>query len=69
MEGRRHELEMLAVRREADDLFAENEEEKNRRKFNENKGFQESHLTQMVGVVIQSNYDLLIAIYDLIIAI
>jgi len=43
---RRKELEMLAVRREADTVFAKNEEEKNRRKFEEMKDLQAFHVGQ-----------------------
>lgn len=39
-ENRQKELEMLAVRREADELFARNEAEKQRRKFEEAKGLE-----------------------------
>ncbi|KAK2148070.1 hypothetical protein LSH36_518g02010 [Paralvinella palmiformis] len=39
-ENRQKELEMLAIRREADDLFALNEAEKQRRKFEEAKGLE-----------------------------
>ena len=46
-EDRRKELEMLAVRREADEVFARNEDEKRRRKFDEMKDLQNFHGSQL----------------------
>ena len=50
-EKRQRELEMLAVRREADDLFAHNENEKQGRRLEENKELQDFHQGQMVSVL------------------
>ena len=54
-EIRQKELEMLAIRREADELFARNEAEKQRRKFEEAKGLEGFLLGQAVSDMISVN--------------
>ena len=51
-EARRRELEELVVKREADALFARNEEEKRNRRFNELKQLQGTHLKQAVSTTL-----------------
>ena len=51
-ENRQKELEMLAIRREADELFARNEAEKQRRKFEEAKKMEDFLLQQAVSNII-----------------
>ena len=48
-EQRKKELETLLVKREADAVFAANEEEKRNRRFNELKDLQKTHLDQAVS--------------------
>ena len=49
-DARKKELEMLAVKREADSLFQRNEEEKRTRKYEEMRGLQGFHAAQMVSM-------------------
>ena len=49
-EQRKKELETLLVKREADAVFAANEEEKRNRRFNELKDLQKTHLDQAVSI-------------------
>ena len=48
-EARRKQMEMLDVKREADRVFAMNEQEKQRRRLGEAKELQSFHINQMVS--------------------
>ena len=53
-EQRKKDLETLAVKKQADALFARNEEEKRKGKFDNSRHLMNFHLSQVVSVVIQS---------------
>lgn len=55
-EARKKQLEELIVKREADALFAKNEEEKMIRRFTELKGLQKFHIQQAVRGVVKMVY-------------
>lgn len=50
-EARKRELEELVVKREADALFARNEEEKRKRRLGEKRALQQTHVSQAVRLL------------------